>query len=199
MENKIKPVHIIHLFLYAPVSPNLNSFAVPIYGRTKLMKAMFLFDKEYFKAFKAKMFQGTFKFDAYNYGPFSKDVIEALDFLTSMDCIFCDDIDPKEIDADDIELDEKISCEDANINTVLESNPFYSQKFCLTRRGKDLMEDKNIFFSWEKLNNAQKEILVNLKTQIVNTPLRQILIYVYSKYPEYAKKSKILNSLMNNI
>jgi hypothetical protein len=194
----LQPVHILHLFLYAPTSVDVNRKGTPVFGRTRLMKAMFLFEKEYQKDFEDNKNQLDFNFEAYDYGPFSKDVLEALDFLISIDCIQTDNISEYETSRDDIDLDEKMLVEEAAINTICEINPFYSQKFDLTKQGIDVIQDTTNFFSWEKLSDNQKRILISLKTKIVNTSLREILLYVYTKYPKYAQKSKILSSLMIN-
>lgn len=195
---QFQPVHILHLFLYAPTSIDPNKKAVPIFGRTRLMKAMFLFEKEYQKDFQDNTSQLEFNFEAYDYGPFSKDVLEALDFLISIDCIQTDNINTYQTSQDDINLDEKMLSEEAAINTVCETNPFYSQKFDLTTQGISVVENPDNFFSWGKLSDKQRRLLVSLKTKTVNTSLREILLYVYTKYPKYAQKSKLLSSLMIN-
>lgn len=42
MDKELKPVHVVHLLLFAPTSTEKSP--VPIFGRTRLMKMVFLFE-----------------------------------------------------------------------------------------------------------------------------------------------------------
>lgn len=196
MVSTFKPVHLLHLFLYAPTQYSPNQVAVPVFGRTRLMKAMFLFEQEWEKKFIHSTTGDLFGFEPYNFGPFSKPVVEALDFLVSTDMVEMEDIIPTMADQEDVELDEWIVLEDENINNLLTA-PYTSQKIFLTEKGKQIMEKENIFFSWVSLNEIQKDVMIQLKTSITINPLRKILYYVYHKYPKFAENSKIKNKILN--
>jgi len=196
MKNELKPVHVIHLLLYTPTSTD-NS-PVPIFGRTRLMKMVFLFEKEFAKEFYKNTDNLTpfdFGFESYNYGPFSKDVYEAINFLESRDIIEIQNKPLGYVDPNDIELDRMLSKSDEQ-NILFQTDNFnYVEEFNLSVTGIKIMKNKDNWFSWAQLNDNQKELLINFKTKMIRTPLRNILRYVYSKYPKYIDKSFIVHNL----
>jgi len=193
MQKNYKLVHIIHIMLYSPITT--ENKPVSIFGRTRLMKMLFIFEKELFKKFTNPENITKFDFESYNFGPFSKKVYEALDFLESRDIIKIENVPESSLNYEDALIDQAIqSSEEENI-FFQENETFYSERFLLTNKGIQIMRDSKKLFSWVNLNEEQKNLLINFKTQMVGTPLRKILKYVYKRYPKYAEFSKIIDRI----
>jgi hypothetical protein len=193
MEKKLKPVHLIHLLLYAPTT--MDNKPVPIFGRTRLMKMLFIFEKELSGYFQNDDTKIGFDFEAHNFGPFSKKVYEAIDFLETRDIIELFPISSHWMSRDEMEIDSILmASEDRVLNFQDEYVP-KSEGYRLTSRGIEMIKNQDIWFSWPKLSEKGKSVLVDFKTTMINTPLKDILKYVYSKYPKYAEKSIIYHKL----
>lgn len=193
MQQKYKLVHIIHIVLYSPTIT--ENKPVSIFGRTRLMKMLFIFEKELFKKFTDPENVTTFDFESYNFGPFSKKVYEALDFLESRDIIKIENVPESSLNYEDALIDQAMqSSEEENI-FFQENETFYSEQFLLTNKGIQLMRNSSKWFSWANLDDEQKNLIINFKTQMVGTPLRKILQYVYKRYPKYAEFSKIVDRI----
>lgn len=193
MEKKLKPVHLIHLLLYAPTAT--DNKPVPIFGRTRLMKMLFIFEKELSGYFQNDSTEIKFDFEAHNFGPFSKKVYEAIDFLETRDIIELFPVSSHWMSRDEMEIDSILM---ASEDTVLNFQDEYvpkSEGYQLTSKGIEMIKNQDIWFSWPKLSEERKSVLVDFKTTMVNTPLKDILKYVYSKYPKYAEKSIIYHKL----
>jgi hypothetical protein len=193
--SKFKPVHLIHLLIFAPTLNDNKGGITPIIGRTRLMKMLFLFEKEIYKDFcKDNASQIDFGFSPYNYGPYSKKIYEAIDFLEIkgiIDIAFSTNINESDFDLENF----------LNLANENESNFDVSEEeirvevFLSTNSGIAIMKDKNKQFSWVALSDNQKHIVSKFKTQMVNARLKDILRYVYEKYPKYSEKSLIKNQL----
>lgn len=194
MKKTLKSVHLIHLLLYSPTAAEKKP--VPILGRTKLMKMIFIFEKELSHFFQNKNKQMDFNFEAYNFGPFSKEIYEAIDFLETREIIQLFPVNPTNPMAkDEMELDRRLMEDEAEVLGFQNEDIFISEGFELTEKGKKMMTDHNLWFSWAQLSDNQKKILVEFKTKMVNIPLKDLLKYVYTKYPKYAEKSFIYHNL----
>jgi hypothetical protein len=191
----LKPVHIIHLLVYAPTYTDQRPGSVPIIGRTRLMKMLFLYDKEISKGFYQNQ-KVNFGFKSYNYGPFSRKVYEAIDFLESrgiIDVKFSNSVDESDFTLENLinSSDEESEKDDNDI----QEESIGVEQFEITKLGKSFMENQSKFFAWVNLNENQKEILKKFKSQMVSAKLKDILRYVYQKYPEFADKSIIRQTL----
>ena len=196
---KYKPVHIIHLLLYAPDTS--NEVSIPIEGRTRLMKMVFLFQKELSKYFEDQVDTDSFDFESYHYGPFSKKVFEALNFLETREIIKTYTLALEKIDSNEISLERQlINSENQDILYDNDNNSeiYYPQVFELTEIGKRIMEDERKWFAWVNLSMAKRNTLTKFKTNMINTSVYNILRYVYTKYPSYAEKSYIKNLISLN-
>jgi uncharacterized phage-associated protein len=193
MKKGLKPVHLIHLLLYTPIAGN-NS-PVPIYGITRLMKMIFIFEKELSKYFQDENNPIEFDFEAYNFGPYSKKVYEAIDFLETRKILELLDVSPQRMSSDDMEIDSRLMSSEAEILSFQNEDTHRSEGFQLTTLGIKMMKNPKIWFSWVQLSEEKKKILTDFKTTMVNTQLKDILRYVYSKYPKYAEKSVIYQKL----
>lgn len=181
------------LLLYSPgLTGELNE---SVSGRTRLTKLLFLFKKEALQKFK----KGTeinednfYEFFAWNFGPFSKDVYDDLQFFKIRNFIESrktgNDTDPEEIeewlawnnpegndvDEDDVEVDE-----------------YSEEEFFLTAKGIDFTRPL-----YESLSDEQRVMLREFKSRLSKAPLRAILKYVYSKYDDFITKSVIKNRVL---
>lgn len=210
MGKNLKPVHLIHLLLYSPTATEKKT--VPILGRTRLMKMVFIFEKELSHFFQNENKPMDFNFEAYNFGPYSKKVYEAIDFLETREIIQLfpvfspipmnkDEMDQNRrinrMGVDEMELDRRLMEEEAEVLGFQNEDIFISEGFELTDKGKKMMNDRTIWFSWAELPDEKRKVLVDFKTKMVNTTLKDLLKYVYAKYPKYAEKSLIYHTLLS--
>ncbi len=193
MKKSLKPVHLIHLLLFTPTATDNNP--VSILGRTRLVKMIFIFEKELSKYFQDEKNPINFNFEAHKFGPFSKKVYEAIDFLESREIIELFPVSPHMMNRDEIKIDSTLMESEAEILIFQNEDTYRSEGFQLTRRGVNMMKDPHIWFSWSQLSDEQKSVLMDFKTKMINTPLKDILRYVYSKYAKFAEKSVILDTL----
>lgn len=158
----------------------------PIEGRTRLMKMVFLFEHE----LKKKLEAGTVteddlpKFEAYDYGPFSKTVFEDLEFLVNMGFV-----EATSSDSSDLTVDEREEYEYWQSLSGDEERP-YVQEFQLTDLGK-LYVEKRI-----NLSESDWPIIDKFKKSCTKIALPSLLRYVYSRYPKYTKNSKIRGQVL---
>jgi uncharacterized protein YwgA len=83
--SKITGKDLILLLLYAP--GKTGEYAEKIEGRTRLQKMVFLFEKEVYPKFKQNKLiteEDLPRFIPYDYGPFSKQVYDDLEFLIGL-------------------------------------------------------------------------------------------------------------------
>lgn len=163
--------------------------APPLRGITRLEKLLFLLKRE--TGFGKKV-EDYFEFEAYRFGPFSKQVYEVVDFLSNLQLI-----EAREEALDDV-FDKE---ETAVINEQLDENPYRptvpgmpapareavkERVFELTDHGRRLAERLR-----ERLSDEDWNALVALKQKYGGTSLRSLLTYVYRAYPQSASKSEL--------
>ena len=168
----------------------------PIFGAIRLTKMMFLFEKEIAPILKKKgvEIENLPGFIAYNFGPFSKDVYEQVELFKGI----------KFIQVTNIKADEEMAEVDD-----LEELPFTDE---LNNRGYELNTDGK-YYKYQILNTGisfveselmpnltteQIDILEKFKTKINTLSPKQILKYVYTKYPEYTEKSLIKKEVLDD-
>lgn len=180
---KLTGKSLLLLLLYVPIrNEQVN---VPIKGRTRLMKMVFLFEEEVLPDFeKDKAFDeiNLPEFIGWKYGPFSKDLLNHLEFLINQKYIKVEISSTAPISA---ELDEyKYWIEDLD---EFESREYDEEIFKLDEKGIS----KAVEF-WSYLSENQKKLLVEFKRVLNRAPLDRILEYVYKKYKDdYIDKSLI--------
>jgi hypothetical protein len=160
----------------------------PINGAVRLTKMMFLFDKEIQPELKKKGL-GSEKlpdFLAYNFGPFSKDLYELLEFFQNIQFIKTTDRQAEDMSEIDDWNGEWFDDAYNEINCGININSKY-MKYELNDLGSKYVEEKIL----PNLTGEQQKILEQFKTKIVNTTAKNILRYVYTKYPDYAINSLI--------
>lgn len=195
MESKIKAKDILLLLLYLPgKNPEINE---PIVGRTRITKMMFLFEKELLKNFNNISLDSLPEFFAYNYGPFSKELLDDIRFFQAINFIKEDVISDgasseEEVGEyvydiyEDLDLSNEIAIEDVGY-------PGETQ-FYLTDKGIKFVEDK--LLSNDQFTDDQLQILKMFKKKINTQSLNQILTYVYKKYEEMTTNSYIRDKIL---
>jgi len=147
-----------------------------IVGNTRLVKLIFLLEQET----SLRKYLTDFKYDAYNYGPYSSELFDALQALTNASLVkagksesegFLDEADRYQVEmqaADDT---------DSSKSTVV---------YSLSGDGMEVATA--LYYSLSK--NEQSE-LRDIKTRFNSMSLRQLLQYVYRKYPKFTTASVI--------
>ena len=185
---------VLLLLLY--VQGKTKEICEPICGRTRLMKMMYLFEKEVYKNnnFDRNIPQEKMPtFEAYKYGPFSIDVFRDISFFINIGYIEARSYKDKEASIADIEefskyLDEFIMEGD---DTREEISSYEEEEFILTNEGKQFA---NILFS--QLLEKQKIALINFKSRYNSSTLTTLLRYVYRTYPDSAERSEIRSKIL---
>lgn len=186
---KLTGKKLLLILLKTPYNGKANS---PIIGRTRLTKMVFLFKKELLVDFqKDNNIQEVSmpEFFAWNYGPFSKDLMNDLEFLINQEFIKVTYSNETPIKAELAEY--TFWLDDINDLDYMEYN---QEVFELTNKGIIRADE-----SWNMLTNNQQSLLINFKKVLNNAPLDRILEYVYKKYDEqgYIKNSLIRDKYLS--
>ena len=170
----------------------------PIYGAIRLEKMMFLFNEEIAPRLKETGLDSDKLpgFISYNFGPFSKDVYEQVELFKGIGFLQVTDLKAREelIEADDWEegpFDEELRYSGFQLN---EEKRYY--KYQMLKLGEEYVNSKII----PELTPEQLSMLLQFKKKITSLSPKQILRYVYTKYPEISgfiiqkmyQKSKII-------
>lgn len=193
-KKKLKNGDILLLFLFA-------DHQSPIVGRTRLQKMAYIFEKELKKKYgfdksASKDKNLNFNFVAYNYGPFSKEVFDLIEFFVNIEAVevnYCtddieeamDSIDDQIIFNDDMQQSVNGSLDDEEYQP---GDPIYK----ITDKGISFVKDKLL----GRLNNEQMKAITELKIAFNEYSLNQILKYVYSKYPDMIGNSLIRDTVL---
>lgn len=181
---KLTGKKLLFILLYAPTRGKKTN--VPISGRTRLMKMAFLFEKEVLGDFvKDRAFDEISlpSFYSWNYGPFSSDFLNDLEFLINQGYIKTEFTGGTPISA---ELDEyKYWIEDFE---DFQAREYEEELFSLEEKG--LTRAAAI---WDSLTSNQRQLVIKFKDSLNAAPLDRILDYVYKKYAKdgYIDKSLI--------
>jgi len=192
MEKILKNGDILLLFLYV-------DNGVPIIGRTRLQKMAYVFEQELKKKFgfdksATENKNLSFNFEAYNYGPFSKEVFDLMEFFVNIEAVTVN-YSIKDIEEAVDSIDDQIISNDDMQGMVEDDesqpgDPIYK------------ITDKGVRFVSEKLlgmlNTEQLKAITDLKVAFNRYSLNQILKYVYSKYPDMTKNSLIKDAVLEN-
>jgi uncharacterized protein YwgA len=147
-----------------------------INGITRLEKLLFLADQE---SNLPSQVDEAFRFKAYNYGPYSKQVYEAVDLLEEAGLLEEEKaIEGKSLDA----------MENAYVGADYAEG--VERRFLLTDEGRavaDLLAAQHPDMS---------QLLEQVKKRFGHLSLRQLIQYVYRRYPEYATESLIRDQVL---
>ena len=182
---KLSGKKLILLLLYSPEDEEPN---VPISGRTRLTKMIFLFKEEISKDFCSdkNIEEIDFpEFFAWRYGPFSSDLMKDLEFLKNQGFI---GIKFSNTPIQIAELEEyenwkgeyRINDIDGGFDDEYQEEVFY------LIMGKGISKAGEL---WDQLTGNQQDILINFKRVLNRARLDRILEYVYRKYKKEGIKT----------
>lgn len=168
----------------------------PIYGAIRLEKMMFLFNEEIAPCLKETGLDSDKLpgFISYNFGPFSKDVYEQVELFKGIGFLQVTDLKAREelIEADDWEegpFDEELRYSGFQLN---EEKRYY--KYQMLKLGEEYVNSKII----PELTPEQLSMLLQFKKKITSLSPKQILRYVYTKYPKYTSNSLIKDEVFDD-
>jgi len=195
-KKELKAKNLLLILLYLPgVSSEVNE---PINGRTRLTKMFFLFDKEIYKKFDNFKITNMPEFFAYNYGPFSKDLLDDIRFFCNMGFINEESLEYDMTEPEKEEYCKEISNDDIGYGDDIDAckiGVLKEVQYTLTKKGERYVKENII----DEFSDEQIELLSQFKCKINELPLDAILEYVYNKYPESAEKSKIKNKYLKTL
>ena len=168
----------------------------PIKGSVRLMKMIFLFNEQIAPALKRKGLDSEKlpEFMAYNYGPFSKDLYEQVDLFTGIGFMQVRDLnETEEMSGVDNIIEKEFVDECYEDDEETKSENSY-REYCITDIGSGFVESELL----EKLTSSQLELLQQYKKKITEMTMKQLLHYVYTRYPQYAEKSLIKDEVLGN-
>ena len=165
----------------------------PIVGAIRLMKMMFLFDKEISPIISKKgaKLDVMPEFVAYDFGPFSKDIYEQIELFQNLKFIKTDSVSTND-STDELDDWETLYGEDI-FDVELKDGyrklniDYKSIKYVIEDRGHKYVEKKIT----PELSPEVLELLLNFKKKLNSITTQQLLYYVYSRYEKYTTESKI--------
>ena len=170
---------VLLTLLYAP--GNSNKYREPIKGITRLEKLMFLLSRE---TSLKEIITRNYAFDAYDYGPFSNEILDDIEALKSSNIL-------KEISYSGEKL-EYIDLQESEMNVYedISSIPSF-KRYELTEKGEVIGK-----FLFDSLSDSQRNELIKIKKIYNSLPIKELLSYVYNTYPEVTKKSVIKDKIL---
>lgn len=177
---------LIMVLLYAKAHQGQQ--CEPIHGKTRLMKMVFLFDKEIRRKFNLQEQipdSALPDFEAYDFGPFSGKIYEDLEFLVEMGLVDASSVD------DDLLEDERLEYEYWQAKGGSDEWSFPTA-FSLTELGREFVESR----LRSRLSPEQWEVLEKFKARCTSASLAALLKYVYTRYPETTKRSTIRDQVL---
>jgi len=173
------------VLLLGTESPGLQ--AGEIRGITRLEKLVFLLEKE---TSSDSWMTEKGDFEAYNFGPFSQKVYQAVDTLAAAEMVD-DSSQPSDDAVDNWEAREGIGLDAGAAGRTQVRDPYTTRDFKLTERGWRYFEALRTELTPEALDE-----LVDFKKKFAGLPLRQLVRYVYLRYDEYTKNSLIRDDVL---
>lgn len=152
-----------------------------IEGITRLEKLIFLLHVE---SGIGKVVAEDPEFEAYNFGPFSKKVYQAVETLSAAGLL--EDSSSTSTSTEDVwETEEVIGAE--------VPDPYATRNFKLTEMGKRYYEAL-----LKEVSADMQQELENFKTTFGSIPLRQLVRYVYERHPDFTHKSIIKDEILGS-
>jgi uncharacterized protein YwgA len=177
---------ILMLLLYS--KGHTGKQCEPIRGRTRLMKMVFLFDREVRQKFGFSKTVSQVRmpdFKPYDFGPFSAQVFSDLEFLQDLGFVCVEPVDGVEpLPEEGLEYSHWQSDEGTEDDV---GEPVGGQEYSLSPLGRSFVHDELL----SELAEEQQGLLDEFKRRCTGVPLRALLRYVYDKYPDMTTKSKI--------
>jgi hypothetical protein len=149
-----------------------------IEGITRLEKLAFLIEKERKPAWLSE--QGDFV--SHNFGPFSSKIYTAVDTLSAAGLVE---------DSGALASSTEDAWETEHVIGETPSDPYATRNFELTERGRRYY---NALVS--ELPHGAADDLREFKSRFAGLPLRQLIRYVYERYPDFTDKSIIRDDVL---
>ena len=190
-----------------------NRINEPVEGITRVQKLMFLLSKE-----RAVAQVGKLKFEPYAYGPYDQTIYDNLAFLRNMRLL--DDGSAEDQSGENATTDDLMSVvnaqttvpvrdatefdEDVSFDFLMEGladelpDRYQTERYKLSALG--IAEVEHRLKAAQNDPNLPKVLgaIENVKTRFNQMRLREILKYVYDKYPDSAKNSVIADAVRIN-
>ncbi len=182
---------VLLLMLYSPGKTDKPN--EPIDGRTRLTKMLFLFKEEALPHFRAGTKindENFYTFFPWNFGPFSRDVYDDLTFFELHDFIVRDESEEETLPEAAAEWDRWLNLSKADSGDDSYSE-YDEQEFKLTPKGAEFAKAL-----YDSLSIEQHKLLKSFKAKLVKTPLKAMLQYVYTNYPDQTTKSQIKEQVL---
>jgi uncharacterized protein len=149
-------------------------------GVTRLEKLIFLLERE---TPAREWMTEKADFRSYRFGPFSSKVYEAVDTLVAADML-----------RDSASKADDVADRWESVNALLDEgdlDPYTTRDFTLTPRGKQYYDA----LLAELPPNAE-QVLGDFKRTFARLPLRQLVRYVYERYPQFTDQSEIRHEIL---
>jgi hypothetical protein len=173
-EEELVPSDFVLLLLAAPGRGEATQDRIN--GITRLEKLLFLAEKE---SDAGREIGNAFHFEAYDYGPYSKGVYEAVEILEQAGIV------SEERAFAGQPLDEM-----EEWTAGIDQREGIERRFILTDRGKVVAG------YLAKLHPNVADALGRIKKQYGDLSLRKLIRYVYGTYPSFAEASKIRDQIL---
>ena len=185
---KLKGKDILLLLMYYPGKD--GSVPGGIVGTTRLIKAMFLFEKEIKKNFKAEI-KDYPEFLAWKFGPWSAAVADDIEFFKRIDFISSTNSSEDDPSSNIAVVEEKERWREELLEVQSEDDFNTPECFQLTDTGVRYVESNLI----TQLSPEQQKLMAEFKAKIASLSLFSLLSYVYKKYSkgdtDYTANSEI--------
>jgi len=188
------PKDLILILLYA--KGHTGKLCEPVSGRTRLMKMVFLFEKEVMRKLRGGetiSSEALPDFTPYSFGPFSSQVFADLEFLVDLGFVrrFESEKGSEVLPEETYEY----AYWQAGADPITEEREGLraEERFSLTEIGREFVEQGEA----GELTPEQWVLIGEFKARCTKTPLRALLKYLYTKYPKWATKSKIRDEVLS--
>ncbi len=148
-------------------------------GITRLEKLLFLLEQE---TPLGDQLSEKPDFESHNFGPFSSKIYQAVDTLAAAGLLE---------DSAGIASSTEDAWEAENLIGTNVSDPYATRNFSLTEKGRRYY--KALI---KELPSDTEVILEQFKERFGTLPLRQLIRYVYQRYPSYTDKSLIRRDIL---
>jgi hypothetical protein len=150
-----------------------------IEGITRVEKLLFLLERE---TSVGEELSESPEFESHNFGPFSSKIYQAVDTLTAAGLLE---------DSSAIASSTEDAWEAEHLIGASPSDPYATRNFSLTEKGQRYY--KALI---NELPSGTEELVERFKQRFAALPLRQLIRYVYQRYPDYTDRSLIRKDIL---
>jgi uncharacterized protein YwgA len=169
-----------------------DSFSGSISGITRLQKLLFLLENEE----GIKPTGDGFQFEPYKAGPYSSKLYDDLELLENLGLIQSEataESTPSEAaDINRLNFEDLIGGFEQLQGSSRAPDSFEERRFTLTEQGRARAEEFSKKGESEPFVNAIRKI----KSKYIHYSLRDLLKYVYTRYPDWTTESEIIDQIL---